>query len=130
MGSRRAHSLPAFARHSAGLALAVPEVVAHRVMRMWLAGAPLSARDRDEFQRMYAEKFAAFHESWQAMGLEMFRASVALAFSPPWMTSFATMPARLAASHRQAATRVLSAGLAPIHRRAAANAKRLRRAGR
>jgi len=111
--SRRRHPVPAVARHSLGLALAVPEVVAHRVMRMWLAGAYPSARDRDEFHRMYVEKFLAFHESWNAMALEMFSASLALGLFP-WV-------------NRPAAMRVLAAGLGPIHRRAAANAKRLRR---
>ena len=82
-------------------------------MRMWLAGAFPSRRDRDEFDRMVLEKFMAFHESWNAMALEMFRASLALGLFP-WID-------------RRAAMRVLSAGLGPIHRRAAANAKRLRR---
>ena len=119
MRSRHPYAVPAVARHSLGLALAVPEVVAQRVMRMWLAGTPLSPRDRDEFHRMYAEKFVAFYESWNAMALEMFRVSLTLGLFPVWT---------LTARNRRAAARVLSAGLAPIHRRAAANAKRLRRA--
>jgi hypothetical protein len=118
MRSRHRHPMPAVARHSVGLALAVPEVVAQRVMRMWLAGTPLSQRDRDEFHRMYAEKFLAFYESWNAMALEMVSASLTLGLFPVWT---------LAARNRRAGMRVLSAGLAPIHRRAAANAKRLRR---
>ena len=118
MRSSHLYPVPAVARHSVGLALAVPEVVAQRVMRMWLAGAPLSKRDRDEFHRMYAEKFVAFFESWNAMALEMFSASLTLGLFPLWT---------LGARNRRAGMRVLSAGLAPIHRRAAANAKRLRR---
>jgi len=84
MRSRHPYTVPAVARHSMGLALAVPEVVAQRVMRMWLAGTPLSQRDRDEFHRMYAEKFAAFYESWNAMALEMFRVSLTLGLFPVW----------------------------------------------
>jgi hypothetical protein len=118
MRSRHPYTVPAVARHSMGLALAVPEVVAQRVMRMWMAGTPMSQRDRDEFHRMYAEKFAAFYESWNAMALEMFRVSLTLGLFPVWT---------LTARNRKAGLRVLSAGLAPIHRRAAANAKRLRR---
>jgi hypothetical protein len=53
---------------------------------------------------MWAEKPAAFFQSWNAMMLEMYRANFALSM------------------------RVWSAGLGPIHRRAVANAKRLRRA--
>jgi hypothetical protein len=87
---------------SLGLAFAVPEVVFHRMTRMWLSGASPSRRDRDEFYRMWAEKPAAFFESWNAMLLEMSRANYAYAM------------------------RVWAAGLGPVHRRAAANAKRLR----
>ena len=60
----------------------MPEVVAQRVMRMWLAGAPLSHRDRDEFYGMFAEKFIAFYESWNAMALEMLRVSLTLGLFP------------------------------------------------
>ena len=90
-------------RHATGLALAAPEVVGHRVLRMWLAGASPSRRDRLEFYRMWVEKPAAFYASWNAMMLEAYRANFALAW------------------------RIWGAGLAPIHRRAAANARRLRR---
>ena len=72
-------------------------------MRMWLAGPFPSQRDRAEFHRMWTEKPIAFYQSWNAMMLEIYRGNVALA------------------------TRVLGAGLAPVHRRAAANAKRLGR---
>ncbi len=67
------------------LALAVPQVVAHRLLRMAHAGPHLSARDRKEFARMIAEKNSAFGESWNAMALQMlqsqrtFAAALALA---------------------------------------------------
>ena len=70
---------------------------------MWLAGPSPSRRDRDEFLRMWTEKPAAFFQAWSAMMLEMYRANFAMAM------------------------RVWGAGLAPLHRRAAANARRLRR---
>ena len=50
------------------LALAVPQVVAHRLLRMAHAGPHLSARDRKEFARMIAEKNSAFAESWSRIG--------------------------------------------------------------
>ena len=115
------------ARHSVVIALAAPEVIGHRVFRMWLAGATPSRRDRDEFQRMWSEKFDAFHESWNAMMLEMFRANLALAFLPVKAIGWTVTPAQLAAHGKGTAMRVFAAGLAPVHRRAAANAKRLRR---
>jgi hypothetical protein len=54
-------------KKSAELAWAAPQVVAHRVARMATAGPGFSARDRKEFQRMGAEKTAAFFESWFAL---------------------------------------------------------------
>jgi hypothetical protein len=84
MPSRRRRNLPFVVRQSAGLALAVPEVMAHRLTRLWLAGPRPSQRDRDEFYRMGAEKLAAFYESWNAMFLEAYRVSLGLAFSPLW----------------------------------------------
>ena len=50
------------------LAISVPQVVAHRMARMALAGSPLSARDRREFTGMVNEKLVAFWQSWFAMG--------------------------------------------------------------
>src|SRR5450759_4061958 len=65
----------------AELAFAVPQVVAHRVARMAVAGPALSQRDRKEFKRMSAEKTEAFSESWNAMTMQAFRANQALAAS-------------------------------------------------
>ena len=99
MPSHTRHSVPPIVRHSLGLAFAAPEVVAHRVLRLWAAGASPSLRDIQELQLMWLEKCAAFYESWTAMFLAIWRANPG----------------------------VVAAGLRPIHRRAAANAKRLRR---
>ena len=46
-----------------------------------LAGPAPSARDRQEFRRMGAEKAAAFAESWNAMALQVFEANQTLALS-------------------------------------------------
>jgi hypothetical protein len=131
MPSRRNRPITRFARHSYGLALAAPEVIAHRLTRLWLAGATPSHRDREEFYRMSAEKVAAFYDSWNAMFREMFRANLQLAFSPMWWWAWLNptswrAPGRLSAQGRRTISAIWGAGLAPIHQRAAANAKRLR----
>ena len=58
----------ALATQTAELALAVPQVVAHRVTRLALAGARPSRRDQAEFQRMVQEKQVAFSQAWMASG--------------------------------------------------------------
>ena len=118
---------------TAELALAVPQVVAHRLLRMAHAGPHLSARDRKEFARMVAEKHTAFGESWNAMALQAlqsqrtFAAALALAALPPPSTRAGPAAQGLAAHLQQAALAVIGKGLAPVHRRAVANAKRLAR---
>jgi hypothetical protein len=97
--ARRRHPITPLVRHSVGLAFAAPEVVAHRLLRLWAAGASPSLRDLQELQVMWLEKCAAFYESWTAICLAMWRANPG----------------------------VVAAGLRPIHRRAGANARRLRR---
>jgi len=116
----------------AELAFAVPQVVAHRVTRMSIAGPTLSQRDRKEFKRMSAEKTEAFSESWNAMTMQAFRANQSLAASmfrsfwspsPRGVTSASAVTARL----QGIALDVLGKGLSPVHRKAVANAKRLGR---
>lgn len=126
----------------AELALAVPQVVGHRVARMAAAGPWPGARDRREFHAMGAEKISAFNESWLAMAMQAWRAQWALATS---MASWWWLPARGGWSASRGprpglmpwpqgwqrwsadSARVLDHGLAPVHRRAMANAKRLGR---
>ena len=80
------------------LGVAAPQVIAHR----------MAACDAAEFQRMYTEKIAAANEAWAAMAAQAL-------LENPWLPSSA------------AALRVLAKGMAPVRRRAVANAKRLRR---
>src|SRR4030095_10563468 len=80
---RRSRSLLA---QSMDLGIAAPQVIAHRVARMALAGASPSARDRKEFQRMGGEKMAVLKEAWSAMAVEAVRANQQLALS--FMRSF------------------------------------------
>lgn len=120
---------------STELGLAVPQVVAHRVARMALAGPVMSSRDRAEFQLMWAEKNQAFAQSWQAMSAQALRAQQAMALS--W-TAALFKPFFLSTKHRHSpgpsagqafssGMGILNAGLAPVHRKAVANAKRLGR---
>ncbi len=132
MIARRNRAVRSLAVQAAELAVAVPQVVAHRVTRMALSGPKLSARDRKEFERMVAEKNTAFGESWQAMAAQAARANQALAAS--FFKSFLSVAggkrpsaAASAAQLQRAALGVLSKGVAPVHRKAVANAKRLGR---
>ena len=81
MATRRRRATQSLATKAAELALAVPQVVAHRVTRMALSGPKLSPRDRKEFNLMVAEKNSAFGESWNAMAAQAALANQALAAS-------------------------------------------------
>ena len=108
----------------AELAFAVPQVVAHRVTRMAIAGPILSQRDRKEFKLMCAEKTEAFGQSWNGMTMHAFRANQALAASI--FRSFSSAGA-VTERLQGVALDVLGKGLSPVHRKAVANAKRLGR---
>jgi hypothetical protein len=132
MSYRRTRKPKQLAVQAAELAVAVPQIIAHRVTRMAIAGTSPSARDRKEFYRMGAEKIMAFNECWNAMALQAFRANQQLALSFmqslwfPWaspQTSLRTASKQLG----NAALGVAGKGMAPVHRRAVANAKRLGR---
>jgi hypothetical protein len=122
------------AQQTLGLSMAAPLVVAHRVGRMATAGSNPSARDRKEFKQMSAEKTAAFYESWAAMGQAAMKAQQQMAASmwraaamAPW--SMAKPGSLLPSGNTLArhALQVMSQGMAPVHRRAVGNAKRLGR---
>ena len=104
------------------MAVAVPQVVAHRLTRLALAGAAPNARDRREFTRMGAEKVAAFQQSWWNMGVAALAAQQRAA-----LAMLSGNPARVARALASASTDVAARGLAPVSRRATANAKRLRK---
>jgi len=98
-------------------------------LRMAIAGPVPSARDRKEFHRMGAEKTAAFTSSWNAMVVQTMRANQALAATmmKTMLSPSATAAMAAAASMQGAALGILGKGLAPVHRTATANAKRLGR---
>ena len=64
--------------HMWEIAVAAPEVVAHRTARMAQSGPTRSSADRRELARMTQEKFEAFGESASAMAAEIFKANLAL----------------------------------------------------
>ena len=130
MAIRRPRKSKSLAIKSTELALAVPQVVAHRLTRLALAGPKLSDRDRTEFRMMINEKRVGFAQAWSDMTMQAFRANQALTatmlrsfFSPFSYKKPST--ASVAAQVQTAAIGVLGRGLAPIHRKAVSNAKRL-----
>lgn len=126
--SRNRHT--AVAQKSGELASASALVVAHRVARMAMAGPLPSARDRQEFQRMVEEKQQAFVESWLAMIGHGAATQVTLGTTAwrslfhPWLGG-GTTPAAMASQMHQAGIGMIQKGLAPVHRTAVANARRL-----
>jgi hypothetical protein len=109
------------ARRMGEIAIAVPQVVAHRAARMAVASP--TAHDRRELGLMMSEKSAAFLEAWTAMSLQGYRVSLA------WTAAFLRSPfvPLTSAKVGAAGLSILNAGLVPVHRRAVANATRLSR---
>ncbi len=132
---RRRRKSKSLAAQTFELGIAAPQVIAHRLARMASAGTSLSARDRAEFQRMGMEKIAAVNEAWTAMATQAFleNQKFALGFMQslwfPWMRPAPTAKS-VSRKLNRAAVRTLGKGLAPVRRRAAANAKRLGRINR
>ena len=135
MATRRRNPSQRLAAQSAELAWAAPQVVLHRLARMASAGTQPSARDRREFTRMGHEKVLAFYQSGVAFWTQMLRLQM------QWSQSLLTMAWAMALGARprrpssraagDATTRLLAAGLAPLHVAAVANARRLNgRSGR
>jgi len=132
MPRRRRSTSQSLAIKAVELSLAAPQVVMHRVTRMARSGPMPSARDRKEMERMVAEKSVAFVESWTAMATQAMIAQQALAAS--FLRSFAAAAQGKNLSALQSALQlqraglgVVARGLAPVHRKALANAKRLGR---
>jgi hypothetical protein len=130
MTTRHRRKSKPFSTQAAELSFAVPQVVTHRLMRMALAGPVPNSRDSREFRRMGNEKTAAFFESWNAMFNHLLRAQFEFASSMiqsfwfPWMSMGISNP--FSRSHMaKSVNDMLGKGLAPVHRRAVANAKRL-----
>jgi hypothetical protein len=111
------------ATQMAELGLAVPVVMAHRLGRMALAGPHPGARDRREFAAMVVEKQVAFGQAWMALLAESLRWQQGLALSLLTGAS----PREHATRAASAMARLAGSGLAPVHSKAVANARRLAR---
>lgn len=114
------------------LSVAAPQVMAERLTRMAFAGLNPSRRDHDEFLLMGSEKVLAFQQSWAAMWAQAWQSQVALAQSlaSSGLALASGRPAEASDLLMQvpdAAAKVISAGLAPVHGKAVANVKRLSR---
>jgi hypothetical protein len=128
-----------FAAQSTEMLLASSEVIARRSQRMASMGANPSAADRRDMGRMVQEKVAAAAESVQAVSARA--ASLYQASMMQWfdlanrevaaLCGIGTSPRMNADAvtkkTMQAAAQIATAGLAPFHRRATGNAKRLRK---
>jgi hypothetical protein len=137
--------------------VASAQVIGHRTSRMASAGHSPSPRDRREFARMGIEKVQAASESVWAMGRHLTTMNAQLGARAwkdlmeagnAWMSLAASrnvpqaverqvklmrsvsQSAASASKLSGAAARMTGQGLAPIHSRATANAKRLSRAKR
>ena len=99
-------------------------VIPMRLGQMAAAGANPSPRDQKEFARMAPEKLQAGTESLFAMaaGLQQMQMRWLMQLWQPWFG------ARAHPGHGAQWARLASSGIAPIHRAATANAKRLTRA--
>ena len=134
MTRKRASRRHTLTSRATELALVAPQVVAHRLRRMAAAGANPSSRDRREFVRMLIEKQTATGQAYVAMaaqgwiGAPLIAASMLRAAWIPWLGLPGQHP--VAAQVQNTAERVLSGGLAPVHRAAVANARRLGRQSR
>lgn len=118
-------------RKAIDISLAAPQVIAHRLTRMALAGAHPSARDRKEFAGMVQEKQQAFAQSWWAAWNAAMQSPWSMAW-PSWQSMLTHgMPTspwaawKLAEQAMAPSTAVLNAALTPISRKAVSNARRL-----
>ncbi len=136
MPSRRRTSRQRLATRSLArsleLSVAAPTVIAHRVGRLLAAGARPSRADRNEFQLMGTEKVLAFYQSWAAMWAQAGTTQLQLMQSfwrmPSWPPSSpARLVTRVLTGQAAALTKMLDAGMAPVHAKAVGNAKRLSR---
>ena len=113
------------ARQLMELSTAAPQVIAHRVTRMALASPTNpSSRDRKEFTGMVVEKQIAFAQSWWTLWMEIGKAQQAMFFS---MLGGPAAMSRQVSRLPRTLDRISSRAVAPIHRKAVQNSRRLAR---
>lgn len=130
----------ALAAQAGEMMLAVPQVIAHRMGRMMMRHP--GANDRRELHRMGMEKAEAANEAFTGVATQMARSAhgaattYAQAWGRAWMQIFfpwmapggrARFPVwgMTPGQMHHAALDVMGKAVAPAHRRAVANAKRL-----
>ncbi len=113
-------------------AVAAPQVVATRLTRMATAGPLPSLHDQTEFVGMLTEKPLAFAQSWLAMADETWRLQQRL-WSSLWQLAQRpdalplVAPLAVARTLQAGAVAIAEKGIAPVHRQAVSNARRLSR---
>ena len=116
-------------RQIAEINAAVPGIVANRMIRMATAGAKPSRADRTELSRMSSEKWEAASQS--AVAAAAFTLNLQMAATQAfWQTAMSPWlgtPTNRSSANGDPITGLMSAALAPYHRIATANAKRLRK---
>lgn len=128
----RKHSSTSVARQHVELAWAAPQVITHRTARMLAAGVTPDARDAAEFTRMFAEKTTAFSQawiaSWAAMAWAPYKVAMDMLRPGTALTRGGTMDfGAVSRAWRGQAWGIAGSGIAPVHRTAVANARRLGR---
>ena len=118
------------ASKAADIAVAAPQVIAHRVTRMALAGPLPDARDRKEFTGMVQEKQLAFAQSFMAWNTEILRWQMQWQmqmFGAMVSGNWQSMANRMLSPQplMAAAERATAKAMEPVRRKAVANAKRL-----
>ena len=118
-------------RQIAEINAAVPGIVANRMIRMATAGARPSRADRTELSRMSSEKWVAASQSAVAAAAAAFTLNLQMAATQAfWQTAMSPWlgtPTNRSSANGDPITGLMSAALAPYHRIATANAKRLRK---
>jgi hypothetical protein len=136
--ARRLQTSTSTARHLTTIGLGAGPVMVTRTARMLAHGFTPSSADTREMHRMVGEKVQAFGEGWMGMA-RSWADWQRLLWREGWQSwarlfagsglSMASLAreatARQARSLSQGFTRIADAGLAPISRRVASNAKRL-----
>lgn len=129
--------MPGFRKTSAAskavdIAVAAPQVIAHRVARMALAGPLPDARDRKEFTGMVLEKQLAFAQSCVAWNTAVL--GWQMQWHRQWFSSCLRGDYAGAFSHMlsplplaEAGEKAVAQTLEPVRRKAVANARRLAR---
>ena len=114
------------ATQAAELALVAPQVIATRLGRLALAGAQPSPHDRREFVRMVVEKQTAAGQAFAAMAAQSWLGAASF-MRVAWTPWFGRGMHPVMTQVQDTTERVIAGALAPVHRAAVANSRRLAR---